>query len=226
MGILGIKNRTENWKTAQYFAPFFKDEVARLRLAKRLGEPNSTQADEVRLELYWQGMRDYIHLRSGSAPSSKDLADRYDHLFSGLRESIKNFGGFQLRGDSYRVSDKNRERLFNNLRNTEIDVVLETPNYLFVGEAKDESDLGADGDDLLVHQLIRQHITARILVDICKVEKKVRHFVVGNKCKIASLKNTRQVNFLKSQGWLPERNVLSWGDIKELARTSSSSRRC
>ena len=220
MGILGIENRTENWKTARYFAPFFKDEVAHLRLAKKLGEPDGTQADEVRLELYWQGMRDYIHLHSDSAPSSKDLADRYVHIFSGLRKSIEDFGGFQLRGDSYRVSDKNRGRLFNNLRNTEIDVVLETPNYLFVGEAKDESDLGADGDDLLVHQLIRQHIAARILVDICQIEKKVRHFVVGNKCKIDSLKNTRQVNFLISQCWLNEANVLSWEDIEQIARGS------
>ena len=222
MGILGIENRTENWKTARYFAPFFEDEVARLRLAKELGEPDGTHADEVHLELYWQGMRDYIHGHSDNAPSSKDLADRYGCLFLSLRESIENFGGFQLRGDSYRVpdSDKDRERLFNNLRGTEIDIVLESPNYLFVGEAKDESDLGAAGDDLLVHQLIRQHITARILVDICEVEKKVRHFVVGNKCKIGSLKKTRQVNFLICQGWLKEDNVLSWEDIEQIARGS------
>ena len=30
MGILGIPNRTENWKTARYFSPFFRDKDARL----------------------------------------------------------------------------------------------------------------------------------------------------------------------------------------------------
>ncbi len=217
MGILGIENRTENWKTARTFAPFFNDGTARLELAKKLGEPDGTQDDEVRLELYWQGMRDYIHSHSDSAPSSKDLADRYDRLFSGLRESIENFGGFQLRRDSYRVSDENRIRLFNNLRNTEIDVALETPNCLFVGEAKDESNLGADGDDLLVHQLIRQHVMVEILAELCGAKRKVVHFVVGHKDRVPSLENTVQVKFMKQQGWLPERNVLSWDDIEKLA---------
>ena len=46
--ILGIKNRTENWKTARYFAPFFEDEAARLSLAKKLGAPDSTQGSEVK----------------------------------------------------------------------------------------------------------------------------------------------------------------------------------
>ena len=220
MGILEIDNRTENWKTAQYFAPFFKDGVARLQLARKLGEPDGTQGDEVRLELYWQGMRDYIHLHSNSPPSSKDLADWYGRLFSGLRESIENFGGFQLRGDSYRVSDKSQEHLFNNLRNTEIDIVLETPNYLFVGEAKHEASLGASGIDILVHQLIRQHVMAKILVDISRSQKEVCHFLVVDGDKLESMKNTAQVKFMKKQGWLPKRNVLSWEEIAELARVS------
>ena len=36
MGILGITNRTENWKTAKSFAPFFKNKCARVALAHRL----------------------------------------------------------------------------------------------------------------------------------------------------------------------------------------------
>ncbi len=59
MGILDIENRTENWKTARYFSPFFKDEAARLRLVRKLGEPNETQASEVCIELFWKVMRDH-----------------------------------------------------------------------------------------------------------------------------------------------------------------------
>ena len=60
-GILEIENRTENWKTARYFSPFFEDEAAGIRLAKRLGAPQSTEQSEVQLELFWKGMRDYVH---------------------------------------------------------------------------------------------------------------------------------------------------------------------
>ena len=178
MGILGIENRTENWKTARYFAPFFEDDSARLRLAKKLGAPEDTLPMDVHIELFWTGMRDHIWLYSHKPPapsnedSGKDLADRYGRLFSNLRESIENFGGFQLREDNYRIHDTNQERLFTNLRNTEIDIILETPNYLFVGEAKYESGLGASGNDVLVHQLIRQHVMTSILADIRNPRKK------------------------------------------------------
>ena len=60
MGILGIKNRTENWKTAQTFAPFFSDENLRLGLVRKLGEPLETEPDDVQLELFWKGIRDYM----------------------------------------------------------------------------------------------------------------------------------------------------------------------
>ena len=65
-GILGINNRTENWKTARYFAPFFANEEARLRLATRLGAPDGTKAGDVRIELFWYGMRDWVHCNGGS----------------------------------------------------------------------------------------------------------------------------------------------------------------
>ena len=222
MGILGIENRTENWKTARYFAPFFEDDVARLRLAKKLGAPEETLPMDVRIELFWMGMRDYINMLSDRAPSSRDLADRYGRLLSGLRESIDNFGGFQLRGDSYRVPDcdKDRERLFNNLRGTEIDVVLETPDYLFVGEAKDESGLGADGNDILVHQLIRQHVVTKILADICNPKEEIVHFFIGDNKRLPSIRNTNQIKFMKKQDWLKKENILSWEDIARVARGS------
>ena len=214
MGILGIENRTENWKTARYFASLFGEKA--IHLSERLGE------DRVRLELFWTGMRDYINKPSNGAsvPTPQDLAERYRRLFPHLRENIEQFGEFaELQRDNYRVSEDGQvQRLYLNLRNTEIDVVLETPKHLFIGEAKHEASLGASGNDILVHQLIRQHVMAEILVDISNSGKEVCHFLVVDCDKLESMKNTAQVKFMIHQGWLPEHNVLSWEDIAELAR--------
>ena len=43
-----------------------------------------------------------------------------------------------------------------------IDIVLETTDRLFIGEAKLESTLGSDSDHVLVHQLIRQYVMAHL----------------------------------------------------------------
>ena len=45
-------------------------------------------------------------------------------------------------------------------RSAAIDIVLETMDRLFIGEAKLESALGSDSDHVLVHQLIRQYAMA------------------------------------------------------------------
>ena len=56
MAILGIENRTENWKTAQVFAPLFEGADVRKRLARKrlagklLGKPVKR---DVSLELFW-----------------------------------------------------------------------------------------------------------------------------------------------------------------------------
>ena len=70
-------------------------------------------------------------------------------------------------------------KLYNNLRETEIDVVLETPKYLFIGEAKGETDLRGNGYRVLVHQLIRQYVMARILVDRLESGKEVVPLSLG-----------------------------------------------
>ena len=67
---------------------------------------------------------------------------------------------------NYDVSTKDRmANLGNNLVNTEIDIVLQSPNHLFIGEAKHEMTFGANGRLVLVHQLIRQYVMAKILMD-------------------------------------------------------------
>lgn len=215
--ILGIKNRTENWKTVEHFH-CLKDD-AKLRIARRLGEPKGTPAGNIRIELFWYGMRDYIdqlEKENKSTPTHRDLAERYRCCFPNLRKDIEEFDGFRdLNDANYDVSKPEREyTLRSNLIHTEIDVVLETQNHLFIGEAKHESGFGVDGKDVLVHQLIRQYVMATILVDCLKPEKKVIPFVVGNDAE--QLKKYHQVRFMLNEGCLNEKNILSWSEIEGL----------
>ena len=216
MGILGINNRTENWKTARYFAPFFESASARAALANRLLEPfGECESGTVKMELYWKGMRDYIHqLNKKNEPAPQNLRERYIDLFPDLRECIGKFEGLrQPEPFNYDGSPENKKRLYNNLKNTEIDIILQTPRHLFIGEAKDQSGFGADGSLILVHQLIRQYVMASILVDCLGSEKKVVPFIVGNPERI---KRSAQVEFMIRQRWLDETNILSWDCIKRI----------
>jgi len=104
--------------------------------------------------------------------------------------------------------------LTNSLLGTEVDVVLESPNHLFIGEVKHESTFGADGKLVLVHQLIRQYVTATILLQLAGEHKEVIPFVVGD--STGYLKKTSQVRFMINQGWLKDTNVLCWEDVENV----------
>ena len=227
MAILGITNRTENWKTALYFSPLMGVRAA--RLARRLlpdKEGAALQAGDVNLELFWYGMRDYFHPRKTTPEArSKTLAGFYSELFPGLREDIKAFKGsgesqglpFQnLQDANYDVSTPDRrDRLAQNLLNTEVDIVLESPTHLFVGEAKHLSTFGASGRDILTHQLVRQHVMAKILLKLPEnKEKKVVPFVVGDDRDY--LAKTLQVQFMLKHGRMRAENILTWSDIEAL----------
>ena len=108
--------------------------------------------------------------------------------------------------------------MYSNLYNTEIDIVLQTPNHLFIGEAKEESTLNSSGKYILVHQLIREYVMAKILVDALGINKEVIPFVVGD--DIEKLKNKGQVKFMVNQDWLDKKNILSWKDVKKLTHDS------
>lgn len=54
MGILGIENRTENWKTVQHFHGLSNE--AKFCLVQELGEPAGLLAEEISLELFWKGL--------------------------------------------------------------------------------------------------------------------------------------------------------------------------
>ena len=231
MGILGICNRTENWKTAQTFAPFFKNKSALAALAKRVGESVEVPQADLQIELFWRGVRDYLK------KECKSISELYDLLsgarlerFGPLRQDTIDFPGLRVDEEwNYDVfhrypislSGKESDKLSNNLFYTEIDIAIQTPNCLLIGEAKGESTFDAKSKYVLVHQLIRQYVTATILVDLTSINKRVVPFVVGETSKLDSIRNNAQINFMHCQGWFnSETNVLSWEEIEELAKSA------
>lgn len=233
MPILGINNRTENWKTASLFAPLLGER--RVRLAHLLGEDWQTEPHEVRIELFWKGMRDYLHMLGKSEAEYRSeyqckFRDAYEKLFGDLRDKMNKYAA-QPGHTLSQPDDLNydptmpagEKGLFDNLRNTEIDIVLETPTRLYMGEAKQEESWGADGRHVLVHQLIRQYVMGRILIHLIYCEKTnnqskkiVVPFVVVDKDKHDSVMNTGQVNFMMQHYGLDRSNVLTWDDIRGL----------
>ena len=236
MNILGDKviNRTENWKTAQYFSPFFWDEGARLRLAKEILVRHGIQLskiqiepDEVSISLFWYGMRDYLcpegtkegYYERARQCYKKPFTECYNRLSSDFHTKLhKNYS--VLNGDNDRM-----DTLFRNVFYTEIDIVLESQDHLFIGEAKHEQPLGANGEYVLVHQLIRQYVMARILIDHIDHKNKGKEivpFVVVDKKKSERFKRTKQVKYMTSKidektdrGWMSEKNVLTWDYIEK-----------
>ena len=71
--------------------------------------------------------------------------------FPDLRRDIENFSDLQIPNpQNYDTSSDDRmAKLVDNLANTEIDVVLQTPGSLFIGEAKHEARFGANGSYVL-----------------------------------------------------------------------------
>ena len=174
------------------------------------------KATEVRIELFWKGMKDY---RYWEGLTRKDLErraiDAYDRNFSTLRREVMVFQEVrELKEDHYTSTSETASRLTNSLLGTEVDVVLESPNHLFIGEVKHESTFGADGKLVLVHQLIRQYVTATILLQLAGEHKEVIPFVVGD--STGYLKKTSQVRFMINQDWLKDTNVLCWEDVENV----------
>ena len=228
MGILDITNRTENWKTASSFAPFFANPVSCQNLARRLLEPLGKKLEEdssVKIELFWKGVRDYA--AAVDKPSPEKMAEIYNRHFPNLRRQIYAFRETQpnnrkfrpLQDHNYVADIETQDNLYQNLQNTEIDIVLETSKHLFIGEAKHESDFGNDGKHVLVHQLIRQYVTATILLDLIGENKQVVPFIVADEENLGKVRNTAQVKFML-QDWLKPQNILSW-DCVAAIKTSS-----
>ncbi len=230
MGILGIENRTENWKTAYYFSPFFRNEYARLRLAQKIvgnhcGSDGRLESGDVHIELFWKGMRDYLYTprkRKGDKVLNDGvigrLATSYSRQFKSMREAIEESQLFSpLKEANYGMQTMAQtEQLARNLHGTEIDVVLASQGFLMIGEAKDESRLGGNGNLNLVHQLIRQYVMARVLVDLKGETREIVPFVIVDERRLSSTRNAGQVEFMVSQECMNRENVLSWDKIRDV----------
>ena len=147
------------------------------------------------------------------------IAKLYTQLFPDLRRKTDEFHGFNPLKDWNYDAARQSDKLFSNFTHTEIDIVLATPNHLFIGEAKHESGLTSSSKYVLVHQLIREYVTANILVELLRYREdfpplKVVPFMVVN-CPDDFWKN-EQVRFMVKQQWLKKENVLSWSDICKL----------
>ena len=218
MIIHSIKNRTENWKTAKTFVPLMEQGIH--RLARILGEDKTVPEHEVHMQLFWKGMRDHSH--ENPKPYSQDeVAKRFNSLFPNLRNHVKAHAKYKrkfedLIQDNYRADTEDQKRkLLSNLLHTEIDIVVESPHSLFIGEAKYQMSFDANRKLILVHQLIRQYVMAKILAEIVQCPnmqrpKEVIPFIVGGS------KRSLQVDFLIDQGWLKESNILNWEEIEAL----------
>lgn len=215
MAILNIENRTENWRTARVLAPLVEKPSARVSLASHLVGSAEQCGDSIELELFWKGMRDYIHECQGQ--NEGDHATRflalYHRRFPDLRQQVERRAGFQsLKDHNYVITDAQcKKKLYDNLRNTEVDIVLQTAKHLCIGEAKCSQRLAADSRHILVHQLIRQYVMAKILVELKGSDKEVVPFVVGD-CR-EDLMKTRQVKFMIERDYLSKGNVLSWESL-------------
>ena len=192
-------------------------------------------------------MRDYIHgLDKECKPTKHDLrnrhseiAERYRCLFPTLQSDIEGFiketnSEKPLQSHNYSPEGHdNEKKLYDNLRNTEIDIVLVTPKNLYIGEAKDESRLDVKYEYVLMHQLIRQYVMAAILLDRIGCDKRIVPFVVGDGEKLRKRypqqQHIHQINFMicqgkneRSQGWLNEKNILSWDCIEKLTSSAAN----
>ena len=224
MGILGINNRTENWKTVQRFHGLC--DAAKVGLVSALGGPKDTAAEEVSIELFWRGMRDYAFKKRNDPAVDDSIVGFYERCFKCLRHDVEDFRCKAGKKPRFRELKKHnytvpvcparRKTLVNNVKSTEVDIVLETPGCIFIGEAKDESPFGTDSRYVLVHQLVRQYVTASILVHLVGCKKRVVPFIVTE--HLCNTRNTAQVSFMIEQKWLCERNVLTWNEVDNLTR--------
>ena len=228
--VLGIANRTENWKTARCLWPFFGDGA--IRLARRLGESEDTPAADVKLELYWKGVRDWC-AEKNKRECAELLVESCRRLFPDLRRRIEDSAHFRDLGtNNYKIaSDDQRAQLITNLANTEIDIVVASPERLYIGEAKFMSGFHASGKLVLVHQLVRQYVMANVLVDVVNSDRKVVPFVVteatakrsGSKTDADDqVPRSHQVRFLIDQNWMSAGNCLTWDDLTRLASEQSN----
>lgn len=203
MGIM--VNRAENNLTAKVFITLFNSVKPSTKVLKVLGLEDSGCQDP-RIELFWKGFRDY-------AIENKDcrdvFLDHYKRIIPGIRDAVRRTR-LHMRDNFYTEDD--RDKIFNELRNTEIDVVFFTQNKIYLGEAKKKEKLGFNGRNILAHQFIRQRVMVEILKGLTGDKREIVSFIVCDRSRMNSLGRMEQV---KALGFLDGKRplVISWQDI-------------
>ena len=224
MGILDIPNRTENWETAKAFVPFFQDNELLSNLVKRLNPCDTSEKEDLKIELFWKGFRDYRHeyeKNHDKKAFGKRLAEQYERNFECLRNKIVCFGEFQeLEDENYAIKkDEYNKTFVNNILNTEIDIVIQSKCCLYLGEAKKECAFSADSRNVLVHQLVRQRVLGTLLLNTLNSNLKLKQFVVMNN-EPKEGRRPKQLQFAINQKWIKKTNILTWDGLASIANGS------
>nr|WP_321269664.1 hypothetical protein [uncultured Tolumonas sp.] len=221
--IFNIENRTENWLCAQHFVPLANSDKLNqfaLQLIQNHQENTVENERNFNLELFWYGFRDFLH-KNHITNLDEKITAYYNNNYSDLQSLIVNSKVLlNVESDNYKLTSGNFKKLFTNLKNTEIDIVIANNNYLLIGEAKHTQTFGSNGKNVLTHQLIRQYVMCSILAELIKQIDDFEHniivipFIICND-KDEALKNN-QVKFMLEQKWLNQNNILNWLDIIHL----------
>jgi len=208
-GILGIENLTENWKTAQTFLKL-KHEKKLSSFLALLGFQNVDE-EVINMELFWKGFRDCCK-KENVFPFS--FNHPYNNLFNNLKTKLAN-EGFELNDVNY--NSNCIKSLFSNMKNQEIDIVIETPKQIFIGEAKYTTKGFSDNKKyFLPHQFIRQYVTTKLLLNHKQVKKEVIQFLVCEKKTVKKFEEDPQVLFMKKYYKFKLKRIIPWEDIELL----------
>ncbi|TLX46073.1 hypothetical protein C1E24_14990 [Pseudoalteromonas phenolica] len=184
VGNLLAKNRSESWRIAKSFIDYGAEELSE-KIAQDVLNSLHIKRGSVQLQkpiqysLFWTGLRDYCDshkINRRDLDFIKRVKTIYLDKFAGLEQQVYEFAAnhkeqsVNIRLDktkqNYIVNDVSEQRFINNLYFTEFDLVIQTGNYLLIGEFKDTQTFGANSKHVLVHQLIRQYVSANILLGL------------------------------------------------------------
>ncbi|WP_413701091.1 hypothetical protein ACLKMH_04955 [Psychromonas sp. KJ10-10] len=221
--MLGIKNRSESWRMSKLFIDNGGIKLANKLANRILGNAGYCSDSLIEYELFWTGFRDFCneakHKRTDKA-FIDEVVSIYNENFEKLDEEIEKYnksGKTKLRinegkyKENYQINETSKGVFINNLFSTEIDLVIKAGKYILIGEFKDTQSFNAKSDYVLVHQLVRQYVMSRVLMDLIgKNDYIIIPFVVTER----NVNNNSQIQLMQDLKWLIPENILSWSDVK------------
>src|SRR5690554_6541569 len=124
---VNLINRAENNLTAKVFITLFNSVKPASKLLAVLGLEEG-ECQESQVELFWKGFRDYAFEHKDCRNS---FFRHYKRIVPSIRNAVKGIR-LHIRENFYNENDK--DKIFNELRNTEIDIAVFTRNKIYLGE--------------------------------------------------------------------------------------------